>query len=74
MKINREQRRQLHAIWAPLVMAPLYRCISETRYYTRKGIWGDGLTPKEKEYVHKRLQEIERISGELNEIYKRLKR
>lgn len=73
-KINREHRRQLHAIWPPLVMGPLYRVVSEVRYLVRDGTWGDGLTPKEKEYVYNRVQEIDRLAGELADLYyKRLK-
>jgi len=52
----------------------LYRCVSEARYYCRDGIWGEGLTPKEKKYIYSRLQEIDRIIKDLDMIYKRLKR
>jgi hypothetical protein len=75
VKISREHRRALHAIWPPLIMAPLNRVVSDTRYYVRGGIWGDGLTPGEKAFVYKKIQEIEAIQKELADIYyKRLKR
>lgn len=72
-KINRQHRRILHAVWPKLMMGPVNSAMSEGRYLCRSGIYGDGLTPKEREFVYKRIQELERISADLGKIYFRLK-
>jgi hypothetical protein len=69
VKINRQKRRQLHAIWPPLVMGPMYRVASEMQYYIRKGIWGDGLTPKERDYLYSLLKELDEVTKKLCDFY-----
>lgn len=74
VKIDRQQRRQLHAVWPSLVIGPMNRSASDMRYYIRKGIWGDGLTPKERDYLYRKLAEHDKLTKELTDFYyKRLK-
>lgn len=72
--IDRQKRRQLHAVWPVLVIGPMNRVASEMRYYIRGGIWGEGLTPKEKEYLYSLLKRHDDLARELTDFYyKRLK-
>jgi hypothetical protein len=62
-------------VWPVIVVRQLNSVGSEIRYYIREGIWGEGLTPKEKEYLYKKVQELDVIARELTDFYyKRLKR
>jgi hypothetical protein len=75
VSIDRQKRRQLHAVWPVIVMRQANSVCSEIRYYIRDGIWGEGLTPGEKKYLYERCQQLDQIARELTDFYyKRLKK
>ena len=73
--IDRVKRRQLHAVWPALVVRQLNSVGTEIRYYMREGIWGEGLTPGERNYLYDKLHELDAVTRDLTDFYyKRLKK
>lgn len=73
MKINRVDRIGLRHIWVPVVMGPLRSVRTQMGYYTREAILGKGLTPTERKYIVKRLDQLDQIIIDLDRIDSRLR-
>lgn len=73
-KINRNDRRVLHALWPQMVMGPLRSVHSNVEYHTRLAFFGNGLTPGERKFVKQKMKELQDVINELDKIYFRLKR
>lgn len=71
--MNREDRKALSRIWTPVVMGPLRSVKIHAEFHTRTAYLGKGLTPKERAYVQKRLDQLEEIIVDLERIDFRLR-